>query len=470
MTQFGSSLLNALERRDSEQMSLLLQTQQVNVLSQQQVIARKTLDGLQASLEALQVNRESADLRLTYYTGLINNNLSAEELKSLELRLTALDLNVTASTMFVSGGAMSAIPNIFGLAGGGMDYGAPLIGTANSMQSVAQSVEQSAAISDITASYRRRAEEWEQQRAQAEKDIAQYDVQIRGAKEQTEAQRQQITLAEMESAHAQAVFDLQSSRFTGQTLYNWMVGRLSALYYQLYDATIPVCLQAKCALEQELGDNNTAGIFGAAVWNDLYQGLLAGEGLTTSLAQLDNVWLEQGAQGLEATRTVSLAQLMGEESGSLNARIQALLAAGNCVDDALKLADGLFSAKLDLSMLGLSTSYGDSSGTVWSRRIKSVAVTLPTLLGPYQDIEATVSGGGITATLSHGMHDNGRFVTDMENGSRFLPFEGMDATTGTLTLSVFNVGCRDVPGVQYGTIANLSDVIFHIHYIMRDKA
>lgn len=470
LSQFGSSLLNALERRDSEQMTLLLQTQQINVLSQQQAIARKNLDSLTASLTSLQTGRESAQLRQAYYTGLINGDLSAAEQKGLTLRNDAMIASAAASSFMVTGGALSAVPNIFGFSVGGGDFGAPLIGAGQTAQIIAGTIDQAASISEVSAGYQRRAEEWALQRDVAEKEVSQLEAQITGLQAQIAMQQLQIALAETEAANAQAVYDLQSSRFTGQALYNWMVGRLSALYYQLYDATIPVCLQAKTALEQELGKTYTTGLFGAAVWNDLYQGLLAGEGLTTALQQLDNVWLEHGAQGMEATRTVSLAQLMGEESGNLNARIRTLLEAGDGTDGSLKLAGGLFSATVDLSTLGLSTSYGDKSGTAWSRRIKSVAVTLPTLLGPYQDIEATVSGGGTTATLSHGIQDNGRFITDMENGSRLLPFEGMDATTGTLTLSVFNVGSGSEPGAQYGIVDNLSDVIFHIHYIMRDKA
>ncbi|HIH1547965.1 TPA: neuraminidase-like domain-containing protein [Salmonella enterica] len=470
LTQFGSSLLNALERQDSEKMTLLLQTQQINVLSLQQEIANKNLDSLNASLTALNAGLSSAQLRKTHYNTLINNGYSAAEIAGLTLRTTAMTSNIAASALLITGGALSAIPNIFGLADGGGDVGAPETGIGFATQSLAQSQDQSAGISEVTASYQRRTEEWTLQRDLADKDISQMTAQIDGLKEQIAMVQKQISLAETESANAQAVYDLQSSRFTGQALYNWMVSRLSALYYQLYDATIPVCMQAKTALEQELGNSATTGIFGTAVWNDLYQGLLAGEGLMTDLQKLDNVWLQEGAKGLEATRTVSLAQLRGEATGSLSSAVQNVLA-GN--DDSavttgmltLDTETGIFSAALDLAKLGLDKSYGSVQGT---RRIKSVAVTLPTLLGPYQDIEATLSDDkGAIATLSHGQWDTGRFVTDMENGARFLPFEGNNATAGTLTLSIFNVKDGNESGVQYDIVSNLSDIIFHIHYIMR---
>ncbi|MCG3471470.1 hypothetical protein L7750_13985 [Xenorhabdus bovienii] len=98
------------------------------------------------------------------------------------------------------------------------------------------------------------------------------------------------------------------------------------------------------------------------------------------------------------------------------------------------------------------------------RRIKRVAVTLPTLLGPYQDIEATLVMDSEIATLSHGTNDDGRFVTDF-NDSRFLPFEGRDVTSGELTLNIFHAGKDET---QHDLIANLSDIIVYLNYIIRE--
>lgn len=469
LTQFGSGLLSALERRDSEQLTQLLQTQQITVLNQQQDIAQKNLDSLSASLTSLNTSLASAQMRKNHYTQLIAGNLSAQEQAGLTLRTTSRAMALMSQGMTSSGGAMSAFPNTFGLANGGGDLGAPLRATGLIMQMVASANEQSAVISDISAGYKRRLEEWNLQCDLADKDVEQMHAQIDSLKGQITMQQKQILLTETESANAQALYDLQTSRFTGQALYNWMVGRLSGLYYQLYDATVPVCLQARNALRREFGKEKTDGLFGGAVWNDLYQGLLAGEGLTTELQKLNNVWLQHSALGLEATRTVSLADLRGEASGSLSEIISTILENGtdSASNGVLKLENGIFSATLDMSKLGLEESYNDK---VSRRFIKSISVTLPTLLGPYQDIEATLSSAGQMAALSHGMQDAGRFVTNFDD-SRFLPFEGMELKKGSstaLTLSIFNVKRTDEAAPNQRTIVdNLSDIIFHIHYILR---
>ncbi|MCT2385795.1 Tc toxin subunit A-related protein [Erwinia pyrifoliae] len=471
LTQFGNSLLSALERRDAEQLTLLLQTQQIAVLAQQQGIAGKNLDSLRASLESLQLSRTSAELRKTHYANLVNGDLSPAEQSGLTLRSNARTLQLLSQVPALAGGLLSALPNTFGLANGGGDLGAPFHAQAQILQAMAGASDQSAVINDITAGYQRRAEEWGLQRDIADREIGQLDAQIDSLKAQIAMQQKQIALTETESAHAQQLYKLQSSRFTSQALYNWMVSRLSTLYYQMYDATIPVCMQARTALTRELGEDKAHGLFRTAVWSDLYQGLLAGEGLTTELQKLNNVWLQYGALGLEATRTVSLAALRGEETGSLSAAVAKVLSHQNdsAENGILKLENQIFSAQLDMSKLKLEQDYGATSNNK-KLRIKSIAVTLPTLLGPYQDIAATLSVGNETATLSHGLQDSGRFITNLED-SRFQPFEGLDVTSvkAPLTLSIFSVKEADDAAAanQRAIVENLSDIIFHIRYIMR---
>ncbi|CBW76667.1 Insecticidal toxin complex protein TccB (plasmid) [Mycetohabitans rhizoxinica HKI 454] len=463
LTQFGSSLQLALERQDNEKMTLLLQTQQQIVLKQQADLQQSNLKGLQHSLSALQASRDGATLRQSHFRNLIDGNLSAAEIAGLTLRSTAMTTNLAATGLLIAGGVADAVPNTFGLANGGSQWGAPVLGTAHATQAVAVAQDQSAGISEVTASYQRRQEEWQLQHDIAKNEVTQLDAQIKSLTEQIAMAQKQIALAETEQAHAQALYEFQTTRFTGQALYNWLAARLSALYYQLYDVTLPICLQAKAALVQELGDQDTDGVFRVPVWDNLWQGLLAGEGLSVELQKLDSIWLARGAMGLEATRTVSLATLFGAET--FKDKLQTVLD-GNPVDPSggvrLSLTDNIFQATLDLSVLELDKSYNMKGKT---RRIKSVAVTLPTLLGPYQDIEATLIFGKETATLSHGLNDSGRFVTDL-NDSRFLPFEGMDVTQGTLSLNIFHAGKDD--GAQRDVVANLNDIIVHLHYIIRD--
>ncbi|PGV18148.1 toxin [Bacillus cereus] len=463
--QFGNALENALAKQDTEAMTLLLQSQQQIVLQQTHDIQEKNLDSLQASLEATTIAKESAKSTKTHYAGLVENWMSDNETRSLKLRSEA-GINNTRSTVSMTlAGALDMAPNVFGVATGGSRWGAAMIAVAQGLQISAHVKEQSANILDITESYRRRREEWMLQRDAAGREEEQLNSQISALQEQINMARKQIVLSETEQAHAQAIYQLQSTRFTSQALYNWMVGRLSSLYYQMYDATVSLCWMAKNALGKEIGKEKITGVFTLPAWNDLYQGLLAGEMLMVELQKLDNLWLEESKRGMEAVKTASLETLIRKYNPEFTfVDLVREVLNGNTPETIngvnVQLQNDIFSATLDLSSLGLDKSYNQLEK---KRRIKNLSVTLPTLLGPYQDVEATLSIGGETVTLSHGVDDSGLFITDL-NDSRFLPFEGMDLLSGTLTLAIFHAG-KD--GDQRSLLESLNDVIFHIRYTMK---
>ncbi|MGX1461713.1 putative nucleic acid-binding Zn-ribbon protein [Bacillus thuringiensis] len=463
--QFGNALENALGKQDVEEMTLLLQSQQQIILQQTRDIQGKNLASLQASLEATMIAKSGAELTKKHYKGLVENWMSDNETRSLSLRTDAGITNTNSVAPMTIAGAADMAPNVFGLANGGVRWGAVSTAVAQGLQISATVKEQNANIMDISESYRRRREDWMLQKEAAERETAQLDSQILALQEQINMANKQIVMAETEQAHAQAIYQLQSTRFTSQALYNWMASRLSSLYYQMYDASLFLCFMAKNALEKELGENKTTEMFILPAWNDLYQGLLAGEILMVELQKLENLWLEENKRGMEAVKTVSLDALIRKEKPEFTFvdLVQEVLngKSPETVNGVhVQLQNNIFSATLDLSSLGLDKSYNQVEK---KRRIKNLSVTLPALLGPYQDVEATLSLGGTTVTLSHGVDDSGLFITDL-NDSRFLPFEGMDLLNGRLTLAIFHTG-KD--GIQRSLLESLNDVIFHIRYVMK---
>ncbi|MFM1348916.1 neuraminidase-like domain-containing protein [Yersinia proxima] len=463
--QFGSTLLNLLEKQDVEAVSLLLHAQQNTLLQLSQDIQEKNLSALRYQLQATQFSRQDAQARQAHYRDLSDNWMSELETAALAVRGIALVTGASAAIPRVIAGAMDAVPNIFGLAVGGNRWGAIPEAVANSLQISSETLEHSATMMDISAGYHRRREEWQLARSSATYEVAKLDATIAGLQEQLAMAQKQLTLSQTEQAQALALYEFQSHQFTGLALYNWMVGRLSALYYQLYDATVPVCVMAQKALQKELGTELAKGYFTLPGWNDLYQGLLAGETLMAELQKLDNLWLEHHTRGLEATKTFPLSAPLAETE-TFTSQIQLALNQPGTVQKysgvglLLDATTGIFTATLDLATVGLDDSYNIKTG---KRTIKSLSVTLPALIGPYQDIEATLSLNGESVALSHGMDDSGLFITDF-NDPRFLPFEGADPTSGTLTLALFRA---NEAGDQRQLLESLSDIIFHIRYVIR---
>lgn len=477
--QFGNSLQSVLERQDNEAMTLLFQQQQQKVLQHTKNIQDNNILVLQASLDATSSLKSAAKQRSKHYKELLDNGISSREQSGLDLRIDAGAVNIASVAPLMLAAALDTAPNVFGLADGGSHWGAVPYATSATLQISASLTESRANINDIKANYDRREQEWTLQKNQADKDAEQLAHQYTSVQEQLNMAQKQRNLAELEQGHADALYQMQSTRFTGKELYNWMAGRLSGLYFQLFDATQPLCLMAKAALEKEVDKAKTDGLFIRSGWNDLYQGLLAGEDLQLNLQKLENVWLMEEQRALEVERTVSLAQhyqQLGDHKFDLAEIVTGYMAqdktekAGN-EQDGVELKGGTLIVSLSINGLNLIEDYPATMHLGDIRRIKQISVSLPALLGPYQDIQATLDyagenthlAKGCTAlAISRGMNDSGQFQLDFNDG-KYLPFEGIDISDkGTLVLRFPNA-----TGKQKLLLQSLSDIILHIRYTIR---
>lgn len=259
-----------------------------------------------------------------------------------------------------------------------------------------------------------------------------------------------------------------------------MQGKLSALFYQFYDLAVARCMKAQLGYQWETKD--TATFVQPGAWDDNHAGLLCGEALILNMAQMETAYQDWDSSALEVSRTVSMAQAMGDDlvESSFNAEVKEVLgssaAFGSTHQPSIASDQTSLVATIDLSALSITADYPDSVvGTNKVRRIKQISVSLPALLGPYQDIQALLgysgSGGGIhqsctTAAISHGVNDSGQFQLNF-NDDRYLPFEGLpidgDGSAG-LTLTFPNATGANK---QNAMLQTLSDIILHINYTIR---
>ncbi|MFJ7315455.1 neuraminidase-like domain-containing protein [Pseudomonas sp. NPDC098747] len=489
VVQFGAQLLSVLEKRDNETMTLLLQTQQKSVLAQTQNIQQINMAIQQGTLDALEKSLDGAKRRRDHYGALYNNWISTTETQAMNLQAESAS-HYEASQVFTHAAAvLDSFPNVFGLAFGGIRLG----GFASALaadSSVKGLVCQNASTRlTLDAQYRRRREDWLIQRDNAEADVGQITSQITAQTEQIHMAQKQLSLNELERANQEAVYQLQSTRFTGQPLYSWMTSRLSALYYQLYDATLPLCLTAKAALVREIGAEKAQNLFTAPMWNDLYQGLFAGEGLVLELQRLENTYLQHDKRGLEVQRTVSLNTQLAKANppDSLASVIDAAFTASDSpqpqdsgasgitvtyMHNNEQEEDSILRVTLDISTLELANACNSNDRI---GRFYGISVTLPGLLGPYQDLNATLemqyqnaslNMPGTMIALSRGLDDSGMFTMETYNTSKYLPFEGLPTEAGTLVLSFYQVGPL---GQQRALVESLADAIYQLRYTLKDQ-
>jgi len=476
LMQFGAALQGILERRDADALAVLQQTQQTRIQTMAKDIHAFQLHILEDQAEGLQVSRAQAADRQSHYAQLVSQNMNSAEIASMAMRTTAPVLLHQSVGAVVSAMALDMLPNtwIAGMAAGvgGVKFSAVTRAVAEGLVTEANALEMSAGTLDMVAEFQRRREEWSLQANQAALDVAQLDTQINANKSAIEQAVKQATQVEMEQGFSQAVLDTLTTRFTGKDLFGWQSGRMSSLYYQLYDATFSMCTWTQGAYQFETGDGTTFLQPGA--WDDRYQGLLAGESLTLGLQRLERAYLTWDQRALEVERTLSLAALASEPLGEL---------IGTALDTApVRLPSGkltidytnnVLSLSFTLSDAGIATDYPAEMQLGTRRRIKSIAITLPAVLGAYEDVRAVLGyAGGVAASLasgctavavSRGIVDNGLFMLDFNDG-KYLPFEGIPVDdNGTLSVRFPNAAERP----QEDMLRSVNDVILHVRYTVR---
>ncbi|MBC6423834.1 MAG: hypothetical protein GDA43_22100 [Hormoscilla sp. SP5CHS1] len=111
-------------------------------------------------------------------------------------------------------------------------------------------------------------------------------------------------------AHSQEVKQFLKDKFTNKDLYQWMLGRLSGLYFQTYKIALDMAYSAQKAYQYEL---NKDDIYIEPIhWDSNKKGLLAGESLMLELNQLEKAYLDGNERRLEIQKIISLRQLNPE--------------------------------------------------------------------------------------------------------------------------------------------------------------
>ncbi|NHB61488.1 Tc toxin subunit A-related protein [Photorhabdus sp. RW14-46] len=484
LIQFGSTLQNIIERQDAEALNALLQNQAAELILTNLSIQDKTIEELDVEKTVLEKSKAGAQSRFDSYSKLYDENINAGENQAMMLRASAAGLTTAVQASRLAGAAADLVPNIFGFAGGGSRWGAIAEATGYVMEFSANVMNTEADKISQSETYRRRRQEWEIQRNNAEAELKQLDAQLKSLVVRREAAVLQKTSLKTQQEQTQSQLAFLQRKFSNQALYNWLRGRLAAIYFQFYDLAVARCLMAEQAYRWEINDASASFIKPGA-WQGTYAGLLAGETLMLSLTQMEDAHLKCDKRALEVERTVSLAEVyagLPQDKGpfTLSQEIEKLVikGSGKAGNGNNNLAFGTgtdtktsLQASFSLADLKIREDYPTSLGKI--RRIKQISVTLPALLGPYQDVQAILSYGDKTGlangcealAVSHGMNDSGQFQLDFNDG-KFLPFEGIAIDQGTLTLSFPNASMPE-KGKQATMLKTLNDIILHIRYTIK---
>lgn len=412
--------------------------------------------------------------------------ISSNESSELNLLEEARALQLIAADLDIMGTGASLIPQ-FNAAGmplgvgattgfGGVQISKMFSMLASYASTSASERSYQAGRAKTIGSYARREQEWAFQSNLAAAEIGQVLKQLRAAQirefvaeREWENHKTQVKNAE---AIEQFLTDERSGKKANQAFYAWMKREVRGLYGQVFQSAFDLARKAERALQHELGDSALTFLqFGYMAGKE---GLLAGEKLYLDLKRMEMAYHDLNRREYELTEHVSLLQL------NPYALVQ-LRATGR---STVFLPEELF----DLSCPGH-----------YFRRLKSVAISIPSVTGPYTSLNCTltllksairrvqtVTGDDYARTgaddtrfsdhfgtlqsivTSSGQNDSGLFETSLHD-ERYLPFEGAGAISEwSLELSgkwTIETGVRELARFDFDTI---SDVIFHLRYTARD--
>ncbi len=444
LIELGNSLLSVLEKNDAEGLSILRSTQEAQILDMVTQIKQDRISELQATIKSLNTSQGGAKDRVTYYTNLINKGLNDYEKTSLSATEAALAFNILGSISKTAATIAYAVPQVgspFAMTYGGIQVGSAVNAASGVFEIGSEISSYIAQRASTMGGYARRSEEWGLQNQLAQVDVESLTHQIEAANLQLQSAQQDLAVHKKSIAQNNAIETYLKDKFTNQDLYQWMIGRLSAVYFQTYSLALQVARQAEASYQFELDSSQTFLAFD--YWDSLHKGLTAGEGLRLALNRMDTAYRTDDTRRLEVEKTISLAMIAPDQ-------LLALKTTGEC---GFSFSEALFDY--------------DYPGQ-YARKIKTISVSIPAVVGPYQDIKAiltqtknsVVTSSDIKAVkyllnpdgdppaqglrqnwaqnqsiaISRGIDESGMFVLDFQD-PRYLPFENTGAVSDwTLTM------------------------------------
>lgn len=402
----------------------------------------------------------------------LNRNEAAEIL----LSRAASGSMALASQMDSAAALFGAMPNLsfngmFWGIGPTVQFGPQQI--ASAVQSMAASVRATATMQGSGSQdaarlggFTRREQEWAQQSNAAAAEIGIAYKQLRAAqiREAIAVRELENHRKQMENAREIDAFltDERSERLVKASLLGWLRRETRALHGRALDFATQTARKAQRAFEREL-PMETA-VFIQTSYTDGHDGLLAADQLMLDLRRMEvDFFGKKRVRELEVKEDVSLLQL----NPKALTQLQTL---GKC--ENVDIDEAFFDRRLPGQYM---------------RRLKTVAVTIPCVTGPYMRVHCKLllekssirtdpklldggkyekqnadddrfknqKGEGAAIITSGAQNDDGQLASST-GAERLHPFEGHGAiSTWTLELP------QDLRDFDYGTI---SDVILHLEF------
>ena len=423
---FGSQLLSVLEKRDAEALGTLRAGQDRMVAELLTDVRQQQIYEAKRSLDAVDAAIRQAEQRRDFYATRDRTIAPEEEQSASTTR--AGQWYSSARLYRLTQSIISSIPDTALGFASKVEYGGTHLsnlygGLAAQLEAEAGTADRDATLAGLTGSTERRWEDWQHQAAQAALEVEHLQRQRLAAEIRQAIAEAELDLQRRQLEHAAETESFLLDKFSNGELYGWMTSQLMALHYQAYRLVLDAALLAQTGAAFELGlEPGAIDVIRLDHWNAGRKGLLAGDLVRNDLNRLDDLFRSRNARGYELTKQISL-KLHHPDA------FDDLVATGSC--------------EFELSE---ENTFGHDQAGSGRRLIRSVAVTVPAVTGPYTNINGSLRMLGHfirrgaedvdfvpprppqRITLSHGRADRGR----MEGSGldeRYEPFELLGAVS-----------------------------------------
>jgi hypothetical protein len=469
----GNSLLQALEKKDGEAMSLLRSELEIKMLKAVTDMKQLQIKEAKEQIEILKRTRDVTTERYNYYRNI--EEIIPNEQLNLDKLSASHDFQVAAQAVKLTASIVALIPDIdLGASGfggspiakfkfGGLNIAQATNAASDILSFLGMLASNESARASIKGGFDRRFDDWKLQERLANLELKSIEKQITAAEIRKEIAETDFKNHKLSIENAKKTDDFMRSKFSNKELYKWMIGQISSVYFRSYKLAHDFAKKAERCYQHELGNGDTFIQYG--YWDSLKKGLQSADHLIYDLKRMETSYLNKNKREYELTKHVSLAMLDP-------LALVKLRATGSC---DFEIPEALFDM--------------DHAGHYF-RRLKSASITLPCIAGPYTSISAKLSlvsnryrkdtsdaGSGYPEDLgndtrfvynvgaiqsiaaSNAQNDSGMFELNFRD-ERYLPFEG----TGAISIWRLELPA-DVRQFDYKTI---SDVLLHLKYTARE--
>jgi hypothetical protein len=495
----GNTFLSLKEKGDGEVLSLMRARHENSIHNLVMEVKKQQLEEANRSLESLQQNRKGPVYRLQYYLQLIGEDLAKipnevtdfseipneieqpiEEsgLKLIRYEKEEMDKAHAAADWQIGIGVTETLASILhiipylgadvkpiGIGAGtvlaGNMFGNAAQAVARGMQTYSGHLSYESSSASRKSGFLRQLQDRVQQANSAGYEIKNIDKQILAQQIRINIANQEITNQQKQIDNAKEVEEFIRNKYTNLELYAWMGSQIRTLYYQAYTLAYELAKKAEKVYRFERG-LSTSNFIQFGYWDAAYDGLLSGEKLYVGLKQLEAAYQEKRGYDYEISKPVSLRQI--DPLALLELR-----ETGKC---QFELPEILFDM--------------DRPGD-YKRRIKSVALTIPCVVGPYTSLNCTLRllehKFRSSAIASESNYPEKTDETDERFTTFNVPITSIAVSTGQNDAGAFELNFRDeryIPFEGAGVISRWSlelpdpfrqfdydtilDIILHLRY------